>query len=302
MIDATSPTVTSPTGALPTGLRLGPATLAVADRERSLAFYREFLGLTVLDEVPHDGEPAVMLGAQGVAVIRIVARPGIAPLPRRVTGLYHAAILLPDRAALGRVILRLAEARYPFGASDHAVSEALYLDDPDGNGLEIYADRDRSEWTWDGDRVRMTTVALDLDAVVAAIPDGSPRWAPMPAGTTLGHVHLRVGDAGAAERFYAGTVGFDVVASFPGATFMSVGGYHHHLGANSWETGGAPPRSDATAGLIEWEIVLPTVDDVAATAARLAAAGVTTGARSDGSFDIVDPWGTRLVFRSAYSS
>ena len=280
------------------GLHLGPATLAVADRERSLGFYRHFLGLSVIEEGSRHGEPTITLGAGNQSVIRLVVRAGIAPLPRNVTGLYHAAILLPTRAALARVIVRLAEARYPFGASDHGVSEALYLDDPDGNGLEIYHDRPRDQWQWRAGQVQMTTLPLDLENVVAELSNGEPRWAPMPAGTTLGHMHLRVGDVEAAERFYADVLGFDVVAGFPGARFFSVNGYHHHLGTNCWQSASGQPRSEETAGLIEWEVVLPTVEDMVAVAGRLSAAGVTIDARADGSLDILDPWQTRLVLRT----
>lgn len=281
------------------GLHLGPVTLAVADRDRSLAFYRDFLGLSVIDEGSRHGEPAITFGVGPQAVIRLVVRPGIAPLPRNVTGLFHAAILLPSRAALARVILRLAEARYPFGASDHGVSEALYLDDPDGNGLEIYRDRPRDKWQWRAGQVEMMTLPLDLENVVAELTDDEPRWAPMPAGTSLGHVHLRVGDVEDAERFYADVLGFDVVASLPGARFFSVNGYHHHLGTNSWQSANGQPRSEDTAGLIEWDIVLPTVEDVVAVASRLSAAGVTIDARADGALDVLDPWQTRLVLRTA---
>ncbi|CAA9543416.1 MAG: Glyoxalase family protein [uncultured Thermomicrobiales bacterium] len=283
---------------LPPGLRLGPVTLAVADRDRSLAFYRDLLGLEVIDDGVHHGEPTVTLGADRRAIVRLVVRPGIDRLPRNVTGLYHAAILLPDRAALGRVILRLAETRYPFGASDHGVSEALYLDDPDGNGLEIYRDRPRAGWTWRDGRIEMTILPLDLDEIVAELDGDEPSRAPMPAGTTLGHMHLRVGDVDEAERFYAGVLGFDVVAGFPGARFFSVDGYHHHLGTNSWESAGGQPRSDATAGLLGWELVLPTMDDLAATATRLSAAGQTVDAHADGSVEVLDPWRTQLVLRT----
>lgn len=284
---------------LPPGLRLGPVTLAVADRQRSLAFYRDFLGLSLIEEGTRHGEQTITLGADGTAIVRLVVRPGIAPLPRNVTGLFHAAILLPTRAALARVVLRLAEVRYPFGASDHAVSEALYLDDPDGNGLEIYRDRPRDEWVWRDGQIAMTTIPLDLRSIVDELGDDEPRWAPMLAGTTLGHIHLRVGDAAEAERFYADVLGFDVVARVPGARFLSVNDYHHHLGANSWESTGAHAHSEDTAGLIEWELVLPTIDDMVTTATRLSAAGVTIDARVDGSLDILDPWQTRLVLRTS---
>jgi catechol 2,3-dioxygenase len=283
---------------LPSGLRLGPATLAVADRDRSVAFYRDFLGLTLLSEATEGDRKVLTLGAGEVAVLRLEVHPGVAPLPRDVTGLYHAAILLPDRPALGRVILRLAEARYPFGASDHGVSEALYLDDPDANGLEIYADRPRDTWQWAGERIQMTTLPLDLQAIVDTIPAGDPRWAPMPEGTTLGHMHLRVGNADEAERFYATTLGFDVVAAMPSARFMSVDGYHHHLGTNHWESAGGRRRDPATAGLIRWEIILPTATDVAALADRLEPAGVAVAVSGD-ALTIHDPWGTELVVRAA---
>lgn len=293
--------VTSPTERAPLSpaLRLGPVTVAVADRNRSLAFYRDFLGLTLLNEDTRHGEPTLTLGAGDEAVLRLIVRPGVSHLPRNVTGLYHAAILLPSRVALARIIVRLAEARYPFGASDHAVSEALYLDDPDGNGLEIYWDRRREEWPWRGGQIQVTTLPLDLESVASELSDDESRWAAMPAGTTLGHMHLRVGDAEVAERFYADVLGFDIMASFPGARFMSVAGYHHHLGTNSWESANGRPRSDDTAGLIEWEIVLPDTDALESVASRLATAGVATDARADGSLDVLDPWATRLVLRAA---
>lgn len=235
--------------ALPTDLRLDLVALAVADLDRSRAWYRDVVGLEPIEDEPADPasegtDGTLTLGAHGRGVVRLVHQPGAGRAPRGATGLYHLAILLPSRAALGSFVRRLVEERIPVvGASDHAVSEAIYFEDPDGHGVEVYADRPRATWAWRDGRVAMTTEPLDVDDLVAAA-DGAYRGAPN--GTTLGHVHLRVRDAEEADRFYAGTVGLDTVAAFPGATFLSVGGYHHHVGANAWESrGGAPAPEDA---------------------------------------------------------
>lgn len=284
---------------LPTDLTLGAATLAVADRDRSLAFYRDLLGMTLLgeDTTAASGETALALGAGDRTVLRLVVRPGIVPLPRDVTGLFHAAILLPTRRALAEMLFRLGTARYPIGMSDHLVSEALYLDDPDGNGLEIYRDRPRDTWTWDGDQIRMATIPLDVRDVLSEIEPGEAGVTPMPDGTRLGHMHLRVADTGAADRFFRDVLGFDLVARVPRARFYSVNGYHHHVGTNSWESAGGSPRTDATAGLIEWRLIVPDRPALDAVAARLATAGLTAERQDDGSVAINDVTSTRLVLR-----
>ena len=194
-----------------------------------------------------------MLGARGeegpLVVLR--ERSGAAPVPRHGRlGLYHFAILLPSRAELGRFLRRLAELGVRAGASDHFVSEALYLSDPDGLGIEVYADRPRDQWEADGREIRMATVPLNAAELVAEA--GEERWDGMLAGTVMGHLHLHVGDLVEAEAFYHRALGLDkVVWSYPGALFLSAGGYHHHLGMNTWAAG-APPAGEDDAKLLEW--------------------------------------------------
>ena len=183
--------------------------------------------------------------------------PAAPPRPARSTGLFHMAFLLPERLDLAHALLRLAERGWPLtGASDHLVSEALYLSDPDGIGIEIYRDRPREEWSVEDGQVRMATLPLDLDDVARAAQGPAPPRAP--EGTRMGHVHLNVADLGTAEAFYAGELGFDVTArNYPGALFLAAGGYHHHIGANTWRGEGAPPPPPGAVGLRRFTIVAP---------------------------------------------
>jgi catechol 2,3-dioxygenase len=214
------------------------------------------------------------------------------PVPRRgLLGLYHFAILLPDRASLGRFVAHLGEIGAYAGMSDHFVSEAVYLTDPDGLGIEVYADRPRDAWKYDERQLYMTTNHLDVDDLVRAA--GGERWQGMPAGTVLGHVHLYVGDIGKAEAFYHQALGFDkVVWSYPGALFMSAGGYHHHLGTNTWASG-APSATDADARLLAWEIIVPTRKDAEDAAQHVGKAGYPVK-EENGEWTLTDPWGTSL--------
>ena len=207
-------------------------------------------------------------------------RPGVRPVPRSgLLGLYHFAILLPDRAALGRFVAHLGRLGEYAGSADHAVSEALYLTDPDGLGIEVYADRPRSQWQHHNRELYMTTDRLDIRSLLAAA--GERAWTGMPSGTTMGHVHLHVGDLERAEAFYHRALGFDkVVWSYPGALFLSAGGYHHHLGNNTWSSG--PPASAGDARLLQWTIVLPAAADVADAARSLQAAGHEVQESEDG--------------------
>jgi catechol 2,3-dioxygenase len=280
-------------GIAPAGYRLPPEThvgrvrLQVSDLERSLAWYGQVLGMRVLSR---DGGRAT-LGAQGGdrPLVELAERPGAAPVPHRGRlGLYHFAILLPDRAALGRFVTHLDEVGERFGASDHLVSEATYLHDPDGLGIEVYADRPRPSWKADGAELRMDTTPMDVRSVVAA--GGGERWTGMPAGTTIGHVHLHVGTLERAAAFYHAALGLDaVVWSYPGALFLSAGGYHHHLGLNTWAGPVARPPAADEAQLLEWELVVPSAADVEAVSRSLADAGFTVDAGL-----AKDPWGTAL--------
>lgn len=273
---------------------LGPATLAVADAERSLLFYRDLLGM----EVVREDASQIELGVPGTTLLRLMVQPGLRPSPRTNTGLYHAAILLPSRLDLAHVLRRLLEVRYPIGASDHLVSEALYLDDPDANGLEIYRDRPRSEWRYQPNgEVVMDTLRLDLGDVLGEIQtDGTP-WSGMPSGTRIGHMHLRVGDIPQAEAFYSGVLGFDVMTHYPGALFVSAGGYHHHLGLNTWESKGASPAPPDTAGLRSFVVVLPNAAALEQVRTRIDAAGIPTREQG-GSLAVDDPWKNTLLLHT----
>jgi catechol 2,3-dioxygenase len=256
------------------GAHVARARFRVSDLERSLELYRDTLGFEVAGrahglvalKVPDDD------GVAGRELIVLEERPGIQHRPRRpvTTGLYHVAILLPDRRSLGRMLINLREREYPLrGASDHAVSESLYLDDPDGNGLEIYADKARDRWPYRDGQVQMTIDPFDFDGVIAAAGDPAP-WR-MPVATTIGHVHFTVSSLAEAERFYADGLGFDVTQrTLQGILAVSAGGYHHHVNLNVW-AGDDPPRDrEDVAGLIEWELVVPDRSARAALLQRLA--------------------------------
>ena len=275
---------------LPDALRLGQVRLQVSDLARSLDYYTTVLGFR-----PRESSGAsAALHAEGdqVPLVELVERRGVSPVRANSRlGLYHFAILLPDRAALGRFLAHLARSGTRLGASDHLVSEALYLRDPDGLGIEVYADRPRSTWRRVNGELAMATEPLDTEAVIAA-GQGEP-WTGMPLGTVMGHVHLHVGDIAEAARFYHDALGLDrTVWSYPGALFLSAGGYHHHLGVNTW-AGRAAPASEADARLLDWRIVLPTDRDVGVVADRLRAAGHSVVREADG-WLTSDPWGTSL--------
>lgn len=280
---------------LPEDFRLESTVLTVADLERSADWYREVVGLTDVrrSEGPQ-GAKTRSLGVEDREIVRLQAAPGARRPPRQATGLYHHAVLLPTRAALAGFTRRLVERRTPVvGASDHHVSEAIYLEDPDGHGVEVYADRPRETWSWRDGQVAMTTEALDLDDLLSA---GGDAGASAPPDTTLGHVHLKVRDAGEAERFYRERVGFDLVARFPGATFLSTGRYHHHLGANHWESRGGPRPPDGSSSLLAIRASLRRREDLDALRARTSP---DRGSRADGEdaseLDFRDPSGNRWI-------
>lgn len=266
---------------LPSQARIGRVRLQVSDLKRSLAYYTDVLGLTVS---MREGDVAVLATADAVPLVELQERKGSRPLPRHGRlGLYHFAILLPDRQALGRFLAHLAEVGAYAASADHLVSEALYLTDPDGLGIEVYADRPRAQWAINGREIAMATEPLDLRGLVRA--GSGERWAGMPAGTTIGHVHFHVATLSEAEAFYHSALGFDkVVWSYPGALFLSAGGYHHHVGTNTWAAG-APVATAQDARLIEWELRLPDSDDIASAAASAARAG----------YEIQQAGGDRLI-------
>jgi catechol 2,3-dioxygenase len=288
-------------GIAPPGFRLPDAThvgrvrLQIADLDRSVAYYETVIGLRVLSRAGN----VAQLGPHGddTVLIELHAKPGVRPGARRgQIGLYHFAILLPNRGALGQFVRHLASIGAYAGMSDHFVSEAVYLQDPDGLGIEVYADRPRSSWRIDDRQLAMATEPLDVANLLAAA--GDETWNGAPAGTTMGHIHLYVRDIDQGASFYHDAVGFDkIVWSYPGALFLSAGGYHHHLGTNTWAAN-APLPSDADAQLIEWELVVPTAESVDAVAASIAQRGFPLE-RDGASLLARDPWGTRVRVVSA---
>jgi catechol 2,3-dioxygenase len=310
--------IAPPSYRLPATTRLGAVRLQVADLARSLEWYRRVLGLVPLDHESLDREPlgnepldrspghrdplarpgrVVRLGVPGTGtpLVELRERPGAVPVPRRGRlGLYHFAILLPDRPALGRFLRHLSDIGERAGMSDHFVSEALYLTDPDGLGIEVYADRPRDVWRHEDRQLSMTTIPLDVEAVLGAA--SGERWSGMPSGTVLGHVHLFVADLQRAAAFYHAGLGLDkTVWSYPGALFLSAGGYHHHLGINTWATGAVPAGPDE-ARLLEWEVVVPSSRDATEAIASIAAAGGPVEHSADGGV-ARDPWGTAVRVR-----
>lgn len=285
--------ITPPAYRLPAATHVGAVRLQVADLARSVDYYTGVLGLRVARATteaawlaPHDDERVL---------VEIHAQRGLRPVPRQGRlGLFHFAILVPDRAALGRFVRHIADRGVYAGSADHAVSEAVYLTDPDGLGIEVYADRPRESWRLAGRELHMTTEPLDLRGLVRAAGDAS--WTGLPAGTTMGHVHLHVGDLAAGAAFYHAALGLDqVVWSYPGALFLSAGGYHHHLGTNTW-AGAAPPARDDEARLLDWALVLPDAPSRDAAVRSLSAAGFDAATDGD---DVLarDPWGTAVRLR-----
>jgi catechol 2,3-dioxygenase len=252
---------------------VGAVTLKTANLERSLEFYTRVIGLQPLQQ----DEERAMLGAGRRPILWLQEVPAARRPPANATGLYHAAILFPDRHALAVKIAQIEALHYPYGFADHRVSEAFYLSDPDGNGLELYRDRPRDEWAWDDKGVRMASDPIDFESFFAEVKEGDETLAKpaAPVGTKLGHVHLRIADVDAAEQFYHGKLGFDVTARWPGALFLSAGGYHHHLGMNTWESRGGKPPAGPSTGLGEFSIVLPDREELERLAQRLTAAQVT---------------------------
>jgi catechol 2,3-dioxygenase len=257
----------------------------VHDLSALTAYYRDAIGLRLIRQ---DAESAD-LGIGECVLVRLEAG---AARPTSAAGLFHLAILLPSRRDLANWLRHAVEMRLPLdGASDHLVSEALYLTDPEGNGIEIYRDRERAAWPRRPDGgIAMATERLDLDALVGEAEAGP--YAGMPENTGMGHVHLRVGDTAAAEAFYRDLIGFDLMVRYPGASFLASGGYHHHIAGNIWGSRGAGPRRPGEAGLDRFELIAPDAADFAGVRERILAAG---GDEAGGAPTVADPWGNRLV-------
>ncbi|WP_121642167.1 VOC family protein [Bacillus vallismortis] len=274
---------------------IGDVKLTIRSLERSLAFYRDVIGFQVLQKTDRQAQ----LTADGKRALLILEEnPSAVVLPERsVAGLYHFAILLPNRKELGMALARLIEHGIAIGHGDHAVSEALYLSDPDGNGIEIYADRPRSTWQRDreGNYV-MTTTAVDIEGLLEEA--GDERKTILPNGTTIGHIHLHVSDLNEAKTFYTDVLGFDIVGNYTGmsALFVSAGGYHHHIGLNIWAGKNAPPKPTNASGLDEYKVVLPHQEELGRVADRVKRAGYLIE-ETENSFRVKDPVsGTHIVF------
>jgi len=285
---------------LPAEADIAPATsigavhLTVADLDRSVDYYTRSIGLELLDR----GGDRAIFGAAATPLVVLVGQPASRGLGRH-TGLYHFALLLPERADLARWLAHAARDRVPVvGLSDHFVSEALYLSDPDGHGIEIYWDRPRAGW--EGHVARMTTLRLDVDDLLGELDDpGSEPFDGMPPGTRMGHIHLKVAEIDETIAFYRDVLGFALMARLGAqAAFLGAGGYHHHIGSNTWESAGASPPPPEAARLLRATIVVPDDAEQDRVLGRVADTGQTPVETPHGP-SIRDPSGNRLVIAHA---
>jgi catechol 2,3-dioxygenase len=280
--------------AMPVHTRMGEVHLSVADLGRSIDYYERVIGLRVHDR--SGGRAALGAGGEDLVVLEEV--PGARPV-HRASGLYHLALLLPERVDLARWLVHAARGRVPLaGLSDHYVSEAIYLNDPDDHGIEIYWDRPREVWEGEVAK-RMTTLPLDTNSLLGELGDpATATFDRLPERTVMGHVHLRVADIPATTAFYGDVLGFAMMALFgPQAAFLSAGGYHHHIGANTWESAGAGQPPEGTATLRQATIVLPDEDARDLAAERVTRAGGTPEPREDGDVLVLDPSGNPIALR-----
>jgi len=279
------------------GTTIGLVTLRVSDLERSRRFYEGILAFQPIEQTPGK---VVLGGEDKQPLLELIELAGAARQPRRATGLYHVAIVFPTRADLGRELLRVARAGIQVGQGDHLVSEALYLSDPDGNGLEIYRDRPRSEWRWTNGMVEMATDPVDIRSLAEEGERDAAPWDVLPAGTRVGHIHLQIGDIAKAREFYHTILGFDVTADLSemGALFVSAGGYHHHIGLNTWHSRGANPTPASAAGLQTYVIAIPTHEGLQEIKERLLAHKVSFEEQAD-LIRVNDPWNNPILLRVA---
>jgi catechol 2,3-dioxygenase len=287
-VDTSDATATA--SKLPATLRLGPVHLTVTDLPRAVAFYERGIGLQLHRR--EDGEAA--MGAGGEDLLVLVEEPNARP-PGRHSGLYHYALLHPSRLELARAVQRLLTTRTPIsGASDHGISEAIYLSDPDGNGIELAADRPRERWGDLRDPATIGPRPLDMEGLLSLVAHEEPR-AQADRALVVGHVHLHVGDIERGVAFYCDVVGFEVMTRFPSAAFVSAGGYHHHLAFNTWRVEGIPPAPLDVVGLRHWTVVLEDESQIADVLAKLDSAGIDHEDREGGVF-VRDPWNIALLF------
>jgi catechol 2,3-dioxygenase len=228
---------------------VGEVNIIITDLDQALTFYQEVMGLQVLDKTDRK---AVLTTDGKTPLLTLVQPEDVVPKAGRTSGLYHFAILLPTRADLSVFLRHLIQTGYPLGAADHYVSEAIYLNDPDGNGIEVYRDRPSNEWSWKNGLVDMATEQLDAEGILA---ESIGEWKGLPAGTLMGHIHLHVANLKEAEEFYTKGLGFQIVSYYPQAVFLSTGGYHHHIGINTWQGTGAPTPTKNSVGLNWYTLV-----------------------------------------------
>jgi catechol 2,3-dioxygenase len=273
------------------GTTIGKVTLRFSNLKRSRQFYEGILAFHALEQ---QADRVVLGGQDEQPLLELIEVPGATPQPRRATGLYHVAILFPTRADLGRELLHLADAGLRIGQGDHLVSEALYLSDPDGNGLEIYQDRPRNTWHWTNGTVEMATDPVDIESLAAEGTRDAQPWDILPVGTRIGHIHLQIGDIPTAKHFYHTILGFNITSQFPGALFVSAGGYHHHIGLNTWHSSGANPTPASSAGLQQYVIAIPSEKGLQEIKARLLRFGVTFE-EQEGLIRVNDPWNNLIL-------
>jgi catechol 2,3-dioxygenase len=281
----------SKAGTIHPGTTIGSVHLAVRDLERSVEFYQDRLGFSARQA---EGG-SVALGVGGPGLVVLWESPGAA-LVKGTTGLYHFAVLVPSRLQLARTLEHLLDADTRItGASDHLVSEALYLDDPDGNGIEIYRDRPRGEWPHENGELRMATLALDFTGLMSELRGHEQRWTGLPGETTIGHIHLHVSDLDEARHFYGDVLGFEKTTTLGhSALFLSAGGYHHHIGLNTWAGVGAPPPPPGAIGLRHFVVHVPEEAEIHRIAGRAQEAEVAVE-RSDAGLSFRDPSSNAVI-------
>lgn len=266
---------------------VGEVHIKVMNLNRALGFYQEIIGFDVLEQ----SERKAILTADGRTPLLILEQPeDVVKKENRTAGLYHFALLLPNRSDLSRFLRHLLTTGYRFGASDHYVSEALYISDPDGNGIEVYRDRPSADWSWMNGEVAMATEPLNGESLLA---ESEEAWTRLPAGTVMGHIHLHVSDLQRTEKFYTQGLGFNIVTRYPGALFASTGGYHHHIGLNVWNGVGAPAPAPNSVGLNWFTLVFPDEAARAGAIASLERIGANVEKES-GHVIAVDPSGNRI--------
>jgi catechol 2,3-dioxygenase len=279
-----------PTFANRTPMRVGMVSLRVRKLDPVADFYRDVLGLDVMER----SAGSATLGAGGIKLLLLEAHPDAAQESKRAAGLYHTAFLMPTRKDLARWLVHAAIHRVPLsGFADHRVSESVYLDDPEGNGIEVYADRDPALWQWNAGTVTMGTDQLDIDNLVSLTNTKTSDYAKAPDGLRIGHMHLRVGDLAQAGGFYRDGIGFDPTRERQGAAFLSSGRYHHHLGLNVWQSAGAGRRDDKATGLAWFSLEIDKPDLFAAQEQRLRQAGAEM-VKIESGIEVSDPWGTKV--------